>query len=421
MNKRFYTLVLLSIFLFTDSIAQISLSGKVLRHNGDPVEGVMVNCTNASSVLSGADGSFTFSDLPEGVDYTITGTYSSDVIKDITVLDLAYNSDLILSIAPDPIDYQFLAGDINFNGNLSTLDLVHMRKIILRIDDTYLNEDWVFLDGNTSSGTLAGAIVLENVTEDVIDLSLIGLVIGDPAIKTDHTPPPSNAPNTVYYFEDLSVSQGEQFSVEIKVNDFEDIVVFQQALNWDPAYMTLIDSESSTIDLTVNEDLITDGDFLVTGGALATNTNGLSLDDGSVLYTLHFNALQNINNIAEMIQYPADLIPAQTVYRGSGDKLYLLDDLYQETPTSLGSIANLSLFNCSPNPSHEAISVNVQFESREQIELALFDIAGKRIQTWNFDTDHFQKNIALDNLAQGTYVLKLRTDNGVISKKIVKY
>ncbi len=116
MNKRFYTLALLSIFLFTDSIAQINLSGKVLRHNGDPVEGVMVNCTNASSVLSGADGSFSFTDLPEGVDYTISGAYETDVQEGISVLDELFCRGLILGITEDTIGFHWLAGDVTGGG-----------------------------------------------------------------------------------------------------------------------------------------------------------------------------------------------------------------------------------------------------------------------------------------------------------------
>jgi large repetitive protein len=420
MNKKINTLAFLFLFIFNLSIAQtITLSGKVLRHNGDPIEGVMVNCTNVSPVLSAVDGSFSFSDLPEEEDFTITGGFETDFFENISILDVAYSGDLILGVINDPLNYQFLAGDMNQSGSVSTVDLVMMRRAILKIDNSYPDIYWKFYDGDTNLSFPTLGIYLQNVIEDKSDLELIGVKTGDVAINADHLPPPPNAPIPVYFIEDISVSQGEQFLLEIKANDFKDIVGFQQGLKWDPSLLEFIEYEGNTdLNFFANEMFSSNGDFLITGISVGSEVD---LDNGDVVYAIKFNALQDLTGMEGIIDFSTEMIPKQTVFRAENDWLYLVEDVYNGVTTSLGNIANLEEFELTPNPTFNDVFVKINFENYEEAELSLYDFSGKLIRLWNHQGHTFRKTISLQGLPRGTYAIKLRTNKGLITKKIVKY
>ena len=73
--------------------------------------------------------------------------------------------------------------------------------------------------------------------------------------------------------------------------------------------------------------------------------------------------------------------------------------------------ANLSIH---PNPSSGQFFIETQDIEIQQI--SLFDISGKMI----FQQFDFNKNIPLSIEQFGTFFLKIQTDKGVVSRKIIR-
>ena len=422
MNKKLYTLVLLSFFMFNITIAQtVTLSGNVLRHNGEPVEGITVNCTNATAVISDGEGKFTFSDLPEGENYTISGNFETDFFEEITILDVLYSADLILAIIEDSEGFQVLAGDLNNTNALTTFDLVLMRRAALKINANFPNIYWNFFNGNANFG-IPPNITLINVTEDMTDLELVAVKSGDVAIDEDHIPAPSEAPVPEYFIEDVSVSQNEEFSLEIKVGDFSQIAGFQQGLAWNPAFLEFVEFENSDdADFLVNESFAIDGEVLIAGAKVSGGGSTFNLDDGSVLYTMKFKALQDLNSMEGVIDFSSTLIPSQTVYRANDNRLYLVENIFNGATISVGDFIGLENFDLAPNPAHNETFINISFDQKENAELSLYDYSGKLIKSWSFEGHSFVEPVYLHGLPVGTYLLKLRTDKGFKTKKLIKY
>ncbi len=70
----------------------------------------------------------------------------SDYTAGISTYDLLLLHQHVLNIAPFTSPYQRIAGDINNSGNLSTLDVVWLRKLILGIIDSFPNnKTWRFV------------------------------------------------------------------------------------------------------------------------------------------------------------------------------------------------------------------------------------------------------------------------------------
>ncbi|KAA3625730.1 MAG: carboxypeptidase regulatory-like domain-containing protein, partial [Bacteroidetes bacterium] len=98
--KQFTLLVFVSLIKLSAAYTQVvSINGQVLRHNGDPLPGVMVTCSNGDAVITDENGSFEFSGLMSGQDYFIDGFYEASIFEEISVLDACYNRFIINLIA----------------------------------------------------------------------------------------------------------------------------------------------------------------------------------------------------------------------------------------------------------------------------------------------------------------------------------
>jgi len=133
---------------------QSGLAGEILTDHQEAVENVIVNLTSPAQVFpaytTSGDGKFVFSNLPIGSDYTITPARNDDYKNGVSTMDLVGIQKHLLGIEGFTSPYQYIAADANNSRNVSALDLLEIRKLILGIIPAFANNDsWRFLDKNT--------------------------------------------------------------------------------------------------------------------------------------------------------------------------------------------------------------------------------------------------------------------------------
>lgn len=75
-------------------------------------------------------------------------------------------------------------------------------------------------------------------------------------------------------------------------------------------------------------------------------------------------------------------------------------------------------FNLYPNPANSVVNIT-NTENMVVNQVAIYDVAGKQLSTQNFNNEaEIQLNV--ENLASGTYMLHLQTNEGTAVKKLVK-
>ena len=81
-----------------------------------------------------------------------------------------------------------LAADVNASGNITTLDLIQIRRVILGVVDGFdAWPDWFFIPVNAGlnnpdnpfEGFNESSYILENLTDDILDFDVIGFKPGD--------------------------------------------------------------------------------------------------------------------------------------------------------------------------------------------------------------------------------------------------
>lgn len=80
-------------------------------------------------------------------------------------------------------------------------------------------------------------------------------------------------------------------------------------------------------------------------------------------------------------------------------------------------ITNVEVF---PNPAHNNFNLKLDLQNATPIELSLYAINGSKVYSESFSkTIQLNKNFAFEAIEKGVYFLEIRTDKGVIQKRIV--
>jgi hypothetical protein len=91
--------------------------------------------------------------------------------------------------------------------------------------------------------------------------------------------------------------------------------------------------------------------------------------------------------------------------------------VYQEATASVSEINNLLNIKLFPNPVNDKL--NIQFPlGLGEIKGTIYSLTGQKIQA--FIQNSLKKTIEIYNLSDGIYFLKLETEKGTYTHKIIK-
>lgn len=143
------TYVLITDAQFCDcSGSLITISGYVKTESGAGVNNVSVSLTGSASETTSTDASgyYEFNNLTPGGNYTISPEKDVFPLNGVSVADVILLSKHILGLQPLGSPYKMIAGDVNNDKKLTTIDLIHLRKLILAIDTAFVaNTSWRFV------------------------------------------------------------------------------------------------------------------------------------------------------------------------------------------------------------------------------------------------------------------------------------
>ena len=111
-------------------------------------------------------------------------------------------------------------------------------------------------------------------------------------------------------------------------------------------------------------------------------------------------------------------IPNDAVYsngNAAGIRLKLDPDVSIE---ELGDLANMVI---SPNPTTGSVSVTVNLDGSSTLDIQVVGIDGATVAAVSTDrvSGVYKQNLDLSNLANGIYFVKVSTDNGLRTEKIM--
>jgi hypothetical protein len=130
-------------------------------------------------------GEYAFDNLPFYYDYFISASKDGDLLNGVSTLDLVFIQKHILGQKMLDSPYKMIAADINNDNEITALDLIELRKVILGISGAFPNNNsWKIVKADNTLSVdnpwIASEVI--NITDfsgDMIDQDLYGVKIGD--------------------------------------------------------------------------------------------------------------------------------------------------------------------------------------------------------------------------------------------------
>jgi Dockerin type I domain len=147
--------------------------------------GALICATNSTS---NAQGFYQSCKFPINSSVTLIPTRNINYLEKVTTLDVALISQHILGTNPFTLPYQMLAADVDNNGDIDAIDMLYIRRLILRLISTFPNNvgSWRFVpkyfleqpsflsafNSNPFTATTQGYSYLSNSYMDKVSLNM---------------------------------------------------------------------------------------------------------------------------------------------------------------------------------------------------------------------------------------------------------
>ena len=368
------------------------------------------------------NGGYWQSILPFIGGFAITPEKNDNYLNGVTTYDLVLIGKHILGNQLLDSPYKIIAADANNNKNITALDIVKLRALILHIDDELENNaSWRFIDANydfTTSYPLS-----ENFPETIEvtppvfpPYSFIGVKIGD----VNGTALPDNLLNTdtrtfdgnlVFQLENNRVSKGEEFTIDFKSKDFKNIEGFQFALGFDKNVVEFVD-------VATNLENLNQGNFGLTKldeGVILTSwstANGVNLEEDEILFSLTFKANAEVD-LQKIFSINSRYMEAEA-YSGS--------DLYAVSLAFDGKEIDNSfeLFQNTPNPFSASTTIEFKMPQTEVVVLKIYDVSGRILKIEKINAVKGMNSVSVKNISTtGVLYYQLETSTETAIKKMM--
>lgn len=233
----------------------------------------------------------------------------------------------------------------------------------------------------------------------------------------------SHAQSMDLYASANAKSIADMASIDIKVNHFSSIISFQASINWNPALMTFTGITNFGI-ADFNEENF--GDVPADQGHLRfvwepKDANARTLADSTVLFTANFEMIttdptpvavsfeDKTSDPPFPIEFANSSSEALTVNTSDGSIVY--------EPKVTGLTIESNPISAFPNPFNESINISMGNEPLKFVKI--YDIKGNLILEKHNLKQPFA-DIHLKNSPNGIYLIQLRVNDRIITKKIIK-
>ncbi len=420
-----------------DNMAQCGagskMAGNIATHRGDGVMDVKVELSGNSmqSIMTDDNGMFEFANVANDHDYTIRPIKNNDPLNGISTYDLVLISGHVLNTRLLQTPYQIIAADANRSGNVSTLDIVELRKMILRINHQFSNNtSWRFVDKdfifNDPKDPFAvgfpEAVNYNNLSNDELNANFIAVKIGDingdaetNALAVDDRTFAEDLSRTRFgrqfiHVENQTLKVGEETTIRFDLDESPDLLGFQFTLEFDPAFAELID--------------------IAENGAVSTSNFGLAhLDKGIITSSWHKSteveavffeltfAVKAEMELKDLIKITSQYTPAEA-YSTDGELKDVSLNFGDDTATAEG----FALYQNMPNPFREGTSIGFELPEAMEGTLTIFSLSGKVVKVILNDFPKGYNQVEIDKntlLESGVYYYRLETDQFAATRKMI--
>jgi len=390
-----------------------TLAGNIETEAGDRVPNVEVHLMTTDpdypkEEMTNTDGIYSFYDNPEWMNYTITPEKDGDDLNGVSTLDILYIQKHILGIETLSSPYKMIAADVNADENISGIDVVELRKLILGVySELPQTNSWVFSEKDASMipnhpWPFSQEINIYSLDQNYISEDFIAIKVGDVNQTATANLVNLNAEQRSNHVVDMHLSlHGNEIQFKAGQN-FEEVHGFQFVLN---GGINIQNVKPGALDIGMHN-------FASNRERLACSFDSkeiISVQEGELLFSIELLGVKDELEIE-------DNAIASEIYLGTQLEIAELNIVLDEL------VRVYSLKN-SPNPFSEETEISFSLPKDENASIRIFDLAGKMLFS---HTAYYKKGnhaISIDagqlGGTKGIYFYELKTETFTELKRMM--
>jgi SdrD B-like domain/Dockerin type I domain len=367
-----------------------TVTGVVKTDNNDNIAGVTLttsmNGVATGSGLSNATGNFSINNLIKGNNYAIRATREDAQVNGVTTFDVALMSKHILGTTPLSTPYKIIAADVNRDGDITAVDMLHTRRMVLRLQTAFPNGTpaWRFVDKayrfNDPTNPLAEdfpEVVNISNMPTMAQADFIGIKVGD--VNGNASVIARGAPkDLIFNTDDKVLEAGKEYRVVFKCDDFN-AQSYQFTLNFTDGTsrprvlggegVEVVNIESGQVPDMAESNF---GRFKT---ALTTSWNGQFEGQTDNVFTLVLRAKQNAQ-LSDVLNIGSNLTAVEAYDKDGG--LMNVKLVFNGKNTEG---ASFTLYQNEPNPFNNQTKVGFNLPNESMVKLTVYDVAGRVLKT----------------------------------------
>ena len=424
--------------LFVESVPNVCgsedfvIAGAISDENGNMLSNAEVSVNDGITAPNMTDdaGAYHFEEMTAGNDFTVSPELTDLPSNGVTTYDLVLIRKHILNDVLLDSPYKIIGADINNNSNVTTADIVELRKLILTTySDFPNNTSWRFVDADYEFANPANPFQdgfpeiynINNLENDIMAVDFVAIKVGDMngTASTNGLMDNEGEERTddalIFQTNDKALEIGETYEMPIYAQSAEAISSGQFTFSFNSEDIDIqsltVNSEADFSDFefathTVNEGIIT---------AAWYRDNAVKYDAKMPLFFINLVA-KNATRLSDIARINSDKTKA-IAYTEAGAGLNVALNFIAAPEV----IAVATLQQNNPNPFSNTTTITFDLPKGETGALEITDLSGRIIYSqagFAAGRNEVRLNAKIFATA-GVYFYRLRTENGVITRKMV--
>lgn len=412
-----------------------SISGRVTLADNRPLkEANIILESNQSeypkTVQSGQTGAFQYSNMKRNFDYQMSAQLNNNFDEGVSTIDLVFIQRHILGMQLFDNPYNVIAGDIDGNEKLNSVDLVNLRKVILGSLSEFPNQQqsWKIIPASASFPNqnnpwpIQTHLVYHNFSQSLTNQNFIAIKIGDVnnsiVLNVQGDPTESRSVDKlVFMTEQVNSQAGQTIKVPVYAEGYDKVLGYQMTAHIDLEKYSLEDIEA---------------------GALAiTNDHVATFEDKPGVITMAWHTMQ-ATTISS--QEPLFYLILKTKVDISDNQVFTVDSEITKAMAFDENyrVMNIGVRNLSsgvteageefivrqnvPNPFADQTVISFTIPTRDVVNLKVMDVSGRQVFSTSATYERGTHEIVLDKNRlnhAGVLYYQISTGQYISTKKMI--
>jgi Ig-like domain CHU_C associated/Dockerin type I domain len=406
-----------------------TIAGKIETENSLAVQANIQLSIENEPYKSERSAAFSWS-VPRRKNYFLAPQRTGDWLNGVSTFDLLLIQKHILDIEKLASPYKIIAADANHDGRLTTLDIIELRKNILKISNSFPNNtSWRFIPKNYRFKDAENPLdeqFLEqyrfnSLEKDPIS-DFVAVKVGDvsdnaygnfPENRSGIVEERSGKDPMTFWIEDKIIRANERVTVLFKADETRNLAGFEADFQFDNSVLRFEKVVSHRL-------LVKEGNIGTFGGAITMSwdaVNGVTIAKGEVLFALVFMANKN-TRLREVLRTSKNFTQSEAYILEKNVPIIVPLLLQIEENTLLRN--ENTLHQNTPNPFKNETTLHFYLAEAENVTIRITDATGKNISTIQKYYDKGENELLLQDFPDvGVYFYHLETPTFRATRKMV--